>query len=207
MNMHNMAQYCSTLLYIHNMAQYCSTLLVHAEHAKELIYITCAHIIWHSTALHYLYTHNMAQYCSSWLLLHTWYGTVLFSVTLTCTSFALHYLHMPLTNPRRRVIVKALHVAFHVCEVHQNIWWSCKQANTCEISGCHSGIAENTSVLGCDTGHVVPSIWKDYSAFIFIVKQSRKTWLTQTIKALQSISNIGNYWPSNILSRLGRNVS
>ena len=130
------------------MTQYCCTLLWHAEHGIVPIYITCTNIIWHSTALRYLYIHyttqccsalllhellhSMAQYCTV-LLLHAQYGTVLLSVTRKCTRNALCYLHTPLTIVKFRVIVKALHIAFQFCEVHQNKWWSCQQANICKI--------------------------------------------------------------------------
>ena len=178
---HNMAQYCSALLvytqygtvllcatciytlwhstalrylYIHNMAQYCSALLVYTQYGTVLLCATCIYTLWHSTALHYLYMHKMAQYHSA-LLLHAWYGTVPFSVTRTCTSNALYYLHRPLTITKVRAIVKAPHSSCQCCEVHQEILWSCKQANTCKILGCHRGITEHTSLLGHNTVHCV----------------------------------------------------
>jgi hypothetical protein len=136
------------------MAQYCSMLLVYMQYGTVLLCVICIYTIWHSTALHYLYLHKKAQCCCA-LLSHARYGTVLLSVTRTCTSNALYYLHRPLTITKFRIIVKALHVAFQFCEVHQHILWSCKQANTCKIFGCHRSITEHTSLLGRNTVHCV----------------------------------------------------
>jgi hypothetical protein len=135
------------------MAQYCSALLVYTQYGTVLLCTTCIYTIWHSTALCYFYIHNMAQYCSA-LLLNAWYGTVPLSVTHTCTSNALYYLHMPLTV-KIRAIVKALHIACQFCEVHQITCWSCKKANTCKILGCPRGITEYKSLLGHNTVHCV----------------------------------------------------
>lgn len=163
------------------MTQYCSTLLVYIQYGTVLLCATCIYTqygtvllcitftcrTWHCNDLHYVHTHNMkqccsallyihnvAQYCSA-LLLHAWYGTVPLSVTHTCTSNALYYFYMPLTIAKLIIIVKTLHIAFQFFEVLQNIWWSCKQANTCKILGCHRGITEHTSLLGHNTVHCV----------------------------------------------------
>jgi len=63
----------------------------------------------------------------------------------------------------------------------------------CKIWGQHSGAAETSGLLGCDTasgGWVAPHTFKDHSAFIFRVKESKKShYLTSEMKTTSRISH------------------
>jgi hypothetical protein len=67
----------------------------------------------------------------------------------------------------------------------------------CKIWGQHSGAAETSGLLGCDTasgGWVATDTLKDHSAFIFRVKESKKShYLTSEMKTIRSFTRQGSH--------------
>jgi hypothetical protein len=115
-------------------------------------------------------------------------------ILLTNREHVLHFLSRHPTPHLRLVINKFPNIVRSGKPKGQ---WAYCVTVLCEIWGFHSGVAEDSTLLGCDTvvRSVIPMFWRIKNAFIFNVRH-----LHPDIEVTTILQNIGNYWSNDTTS-------